>query len=62
MLAPDMSLALLKIVHRELCFDRQHDFDIYKSYAMSLAALRYYAPDLYEYVIKEWKSGGRGKG
>ena len=55
MLTADMSLALLKVIHRELSADNEYDRSIYKNYAASIAALRYYMADVLQHVVDAWK-------
>jgi hypothetical protein len=55
MLNKDMSLALLKVIHRELGTDT-NDPSLYKNYAVSIAALRYYTSDLLQHVVASWKN------
>jgi len=56
MLTADISLALLKIIHKELSADKEYDRSHYKRYALSISALHYYMPDVFEYVIDTWKN------
>lgn len=54
MLNKDLSLALLKVIHRELSADANEP-SLYKNYAASIAALRYYTADLLQHVVNSWK-------
>jgi hypothetical protein len=58
LLNADMSLALLKVIHRELGDNQEYDRSIYKSYAVSIAALRYYTSDILQHVVESWKKKG----
>lgn len=56
LLNKDISLALLKVIHRELGDNQEDDPLIYKDYAVSIAALRYYTADILQHVVDAWKS------
>ena len=58
LLEADMSLALLKVIHRELGTDDSLDPSLYKSYAVSIAALRYYTSDILQHVVESWTKMG----
>lgn len=55
LLNKDMSLALLKVIHKELGDDDAVDPSLYKNYAVSISALRYYTSDLLQHVVDYWK-------
>jgi hypothetical protein len=55
MLTADISLALLKVIHRELSADMEYDRSLYKNYAISIAALRYHMDDVLQHVVDTWK-------
>ena len=54
-LTVDLSLALLKIIHRELSADKEYDRSLYKRYAESIETLRYYMSDVLQQVVNAWK-------
>ncbi len=54
MLNKDLSLALLKVIHRELGSDPKEPA-LYKNYAASISALRYYTADLLQHVVDSWR-------
>jgi hypothetical protein len=56
LLHTDLSLALLKIIHRELGDDKEDDGALYKSYAASIEALRFYMSDELLQVVEKWKN------
>jgi len=56
LLNKDMSLALLKVIHKELGTDMRIDPTLYKDYATSIAALDYYTSDILQHVVKSWKA------
>ena len=55
MLTTDLSLALLKIIHSELSADKEYDRTLYKRYAESIEALRYYMSDILQHVVDTWE-------
>jgi hypothetical protein len=61
LLNKDMSLALLKVIHRELGANQEDDPLIYKDYAVSIEALRYYTADILQHVVDSWKSKGKSQ-
>lgn len=59
LLTGDISLALLKVIHKELgTYSSSLDRSLYKSYAASISALNYYTADILKHVESAWK--GRG--
>ena len=50
-LTVDLTLALLKIIHRELSIHQNHDRSVYKRYAESIESLRYHMSDMLQQVI-----------
>lgn len=56
LLTTDLSLALLKIIHRELSADKEYDRSLYKRYAENIEVLRYYMFDVLQQVVAAWKS------
>ena len=56
LLTDDMSLALLKVIHKELgTYNERLDRSLYKSYAASISALNYYTSDILKHVENAWK-------
>ena len=51
----DSSLALLNLIHRELSADKEYDRSVYKRYAQSVEALRYYMFDILQQVVDAWR-------
>ncbi len=53
-LTADSSLALLNLIHRDLCADRERDRSLYKRYAESIETLRYYMSDALQQAAEAW--------
>ena len=54
-LTVNLSLALLKIIHRELKSDQFRDRSVYKHYAEAIESLRYHMLDTFQLVVAAWK-------
>jgi hypothetical protein len=54
-LTVNLSLALLKIIHRELRSDQYRDRSVYKHYAEAIETLRYHMLDTFQLVVAAWK-------
>jgi len=54
-LTVNLSLALLKVIHRELKSNQNHDRSLFKRYAETIEALRYHMLDMFQLVIAAWK-------
>ena len=54
-LTVNLSLALLKITHRELKSDQYRDRSVYKHYAEAIESLRYHMLDTFQLVVAAWK-------
>ena len=62
LLTEDMSLALLKVIHKELgIYNGRIDRALYKSYAASISALNYHTADILRHVENAWKRNGNGR-
>jgi hypothetical protein len=57
-LTADLTLALLKIIHKELCIHQSRDRSGYKRYAEAIASLRYHTPTMLHEVITTWDTRG----
>ncbi len=57
-LTVDLTLALLKVIHRELSVHQNHDRSGYKLYAASIESLRYHMSDLLQEVVNKWDARG----
>ncbi len=51
----NLTLALLKTIHKELCRNQNRDRLAYKYYAEAIESLRYEMPDAFRQVIDAWK-------
>jgi hypothetical protein len=54
-LTVNLTLALLKVIHRELKNNQNQDRSLYKRYAETIEALRYHMLDMFQLVIIAWK-------
>jgi hypothetical protein len=54
-LTVNLTLALLKIIHRELNINHNPDRYLYKRYAKAIEALRYHMLDTLQLVVAAWK-------
>lgn len=54
LLTADLTLALLKIIHKELSTHQVRDRSVYKLYAESIESLRYHMSDVLQQVINTW--------
>jgi hypothetical protein len=54
-LTVNLTLALLKIIHRELKSDQVRDRSLFKRYAMTIESLRYHMLDTLQLVVAAWK-------
>jgi len=55
-LTEDLTLALLKVVHRELGVRQGRAPSVYKRYAKIIASLRYYQFDEFQRVVDAWNN------
>ena len=55
-LTVSLTLALLKIIHRELRSNQYRDRSIYKRYAETIETLRYHMFDTLQQVVAAWKN------
>ncbi len=55
-LTVSLTLALLKIIHRELKSNQYRDRSVYKRYAEAIESLRYHALDTLQLVVATWKN------
>jgi hypothetical protein len=51
-----LSLALLKIIHRELKSNQNPDRSVYKRYAGTIESLHYHMLDTFQLVVATWKN------
>ncbi|MBI5824130.1 MAG: hypothetical protein HZB18_08900 [Chloroflexi bacterium] len=51
----NLTLALLKTIHKELCRNQNRDRLAYKYYAEAVESLRYEMPDAFRQVVDAWK-------
>jgi hypothetical protein len=54
LLTVDLTLALLKIIHKELSTHQTRDHSAYKLYAESIELLSYHKPDVLQQVVDAW--------
>ena len=54
LLTVDLTLALLKIIHKELTIHQTRDRSVYKLYAESIESLRYHMSDVLQQVVDLW--------
>jgi hypothetical protein len=54
-LTVNLTLALLKIIHRELKSDQNRDHSLFKRYAQAIESLRYHMMDTLQLVVAAWK-------
>ena len=52
----NLSLALLRIIHRELKSNQDHEGSVYKRYAESIESMRYHMLDTLQLVVAAWKN------
>lgn len=57
-LKTDITLALLKVIHKELCIHQSSDRSGYKRYAETIAALQHHTPTMLHEVITAWDTRG----
>jgi hypothetical protein len=50
----DLTLALLKIIHRELSTHQNRDRSVYKRYAEGIESLRYHMSEVLQQVVNAW--------
>lgn len=55
-LNPDLALALLKVVHRELGRAPASDRSVYKRYAGAIQLLRHHQPEMLQQIVDTWKA------
>jgi hypothetical protein len=55
-LTVDLTLALLKVIHKELSIHQTRDRSGYKRYAEAIESLRYHMSDVLRQVIHAWKT------
>ena len=53
-LSVDLTLALLKIIHKELSIHQVRDRSVYKRYAEAIESLRYHMSDMLKLVVIAW--------
>ena len=54
-LTVNLTLALLKIIHRELKSDKNRDRSLFKRYAQTIEYLHYHMLDTLQLVVAAWK-------
>ena len=54
-LSQDLTLALLKVIHRELGNPPVADGSVYKQYAGMIQLLQHYQPEMLRQVVNAWK-------
>ena len=54
----DLTLALLKIIHKELSIHHSGDRTSYKRYTEAIEALHYHMPDVLRQVVNAWDTRG----
>ena len=54
-LTVNLTLALLKIIHRELKSNQNRDRSLFKRYAETIESLRYHMLDTLQLVVAAWK-------
>lgn len=57
-LTVDLTLALLKIIHKELTVHQSRDRSGYKRYAETIELLRYHMADMLQDVVNKWDTRG----
>jgi hypothetical protein len=55
-LSVSLTLALMKIIHRELKNNENDDRSVYKRYAETIEALRYHMLDTLQLAVATWKN------
>ena len=58
LLTADVTLALLKIIHKELTAHQSRDRSGYKRYAETIELLRYHMADMLQDVVNKWDTRG----
>jgi len=58
LLTADVTLALLKIIHKELAVHQSRDRSGYKRYAEAIELLRYHMADMLQDVVNKWDTRG----
>ncbi len=53
-LTVDLTLAFLKITHKELSIHQNRDRSGYKRYAEAIESLHYHTPDVLQQVVDTW--------
>ena len=59
---PDLALALLKVIHRELSKGGGSERSAYKQYAEAIETLRYHKVDVLQHIVDAWNKGKSAKG
>jgi hypothetical protein len=54
-LSVNLSLSLLKIIHRELINNQSRNHSLFKRYAEAIESLRYHNLDMFQLVVAAWK-------
>jgi hypothetical protein len=54
-LSVNLTLALLKVIHRELKSDQNRDRSLFKRYAQTIEYLHYHMLDTLQLVVAAWK-------
>jgi hypothetical protein len=57
-LTVDLSLAMLKSIHKELAVHQNRDRSGYKRYAQTIELLRYHMADMLQGVVDAWDTRG----
>lgn len=53
----ELALALLKVIHHELCIEQTPNRMVYKNYAGAIQSLRFYQTDMLQRIIDAWNAG-----
>lgn len=53
-LTADITLALLKVIHKELSVHQNRDRSVYKHYAEAIASLEHHIPEMLQQVVDAW--------
>ncbi|MBI2332519.1 MAG: hypothetical protein HYU84_10245 [Chloroflexi bacterium] len=56
-ISPDLALALLKVIHRELSSEQSRERSAYKQYAETIETLRFHRSDMLWHVVDAWNAG-----
>jgi hypothetical protein len=54
-LSVNLSLSLLKIIHRELINNQNRNHSLFKRYAEAIESMRYHNADMLQLVVAAWK-------